>query len=159
MKHFKFSRLFAALLFISVFLFASCQQNVSKGNIYGFWVESGSWGNSYYEISPYEVKNYGDTFDSYSGNSVYVIQFSDTNGTIFIKYTKSMNPDNSYSETAPDVGKWYAINYKDLTINTVKLSGAYKASGKTSCATLDEAIQEFTIDNGYFAAYSSCQKR
>ena len=70
-----------------------------------------------------------------------------------------MNSDSSYSETAPDVGKWYAVSYKNLTSNSVSLSGAYKADGKTSTQTLDEAKKEFTVENGYFDySYSECIK-
>ena len=66
-----------------------------------------------------------------------------------------MNADWSYSETAPDVGKWYAISYKDLGAEKISISGAYKEGGATSCETLDEAVTEFTVDNGYFGFYTS----
>ena len=62
-----------------------------------------------------------------------------------------------YSTTAPDAGKWYAIAFKDLTDKAVKISGAYGA--KSSTATLEEAITEFTVDKGYFAYYSDCAKQ
>ena len=70
-----------------------------------------------------------------------------------------MNSDYSYSETAPDVGKWYAIAFKELTASSVSLSGAYNASGKISAETLEEAISTFTIANGYFDNYSECVKQ
>lgn len=62
-----------------------------------------------------------------------------------------------YSSTAPDVGKWYAIAFKDLTANAVKVSGAYGA--KSSTETLEEAVAEFTVDKGYFSFYSDCAKQ
>ena len=62
-----------------------------------------------------------------------------------------------YSTTAPDVGTWYAISFKDLTATAVKISGAYGT--KSSTATLEEAVTEFTVDKGYFAFYSDCTKQ
>ncbi len=127
----------------------------SDSHLIGKWKDDSY---SYYEISETEFKNYGETFESYEGNSLLIAKTSSNSGYIYIKYTKAMNPDYSYSETAPDVGKWYAIAFKDLTSNSVKLSGAYKKSGKTSTETLEEAIKEFTIENGYFGTFSECRK-
>ena len=121
----------------------------------------GKWTGSYseiFEISETEFKNYGDSYDCYAGNNLLIAKTSGNSGYIYIKYTKAMNPDYSYSETAPDVGKWYAIAFKDLTSDSVKLSGAYKESGKTSTGTLEEAIKEFTVENGYFGTFSECTK-
>ena len=127
----------------------------SDSILIGKWKDNYS---SYYEISETEFKNYGESFDSYAGNSLLIAKTSSDSGYIYIKYTKAMNPDNSYSETAPDVGKWYAIAFKDLTSNSVSISGAYKEGGKTSTVTLEEAINEFTIENGYFGTFSECTK-
>lgn len=122
----------------------------------------GKWTSSYseiFEISETELKNFYKTSEVYQGNSLLIAKTSSDSGYIYIKYTKAMNPDYSYSETAPDVGKWYAIAFKDLTSNSVSLSGAYKkADGKTSTETLEEAINEFTIENGYFGTFSECTK-
>ena len=57
-----------------------------------------------------------------------------------------------------NLGKWYAISYKNLSPTSISISGALKASGKKSTETLEEAIKEFTIENGYFAVYSECTK-
>ena len=62
-----------------------------------------------------------------------------------------------YSSTAPDAGKWYAISFKDLAANAVKISGAYGA--KSSTDTLEEAVAEFTVEKGYFSVYSDCAKQ
>lgn len=64
-----------------------------------------------------------------------------------------------YSETAPDVGKYYAVYYSDLTSSSIKLSAAYPSQSghdATSTETLEEAIAEFTVENGYFTYSSSC---
>lgn len=126
----------------------------SDSHLIGKWKDS----YSYYEISETEFKNHSDSYDCYAGNNLLIAKTSGNSGYIYIKYTKAMNPDCSYSETAPDVGKWYAIAFKDLTSDSVKLSGAYKKSGKTSTETLEEAIKEFTVENGYFAEFSECTK-
>lgn len=116
----------------------------------------GTWtGGSTEWPESYTITN--TTFESkgsYKGNNLVVQKLDSTSGYIYIKYTVAMNADNSYSKTAPDVGKWYAISYKDLGAEKISLSGAYKKGGATSCETLDEAVTEFTVDNGYFAYYS-----
>lgn len=116
----------------------------------------GTWtGGSTEWPESYTITN--TTFESkgsYKGDNLVVQKLDSTSGYIYIKYTVAMNADNSYSETAPDVGKWYAISYKDLGAEKISLSGAYKEGGATSCETLDEAVTEFTVDNGYFAYYS-----
>lgn len=161
-----------ALLFVS-FGFMSCQQEDETEyvnySLTGTWVNSYSGGTSVYKITSSTFDNSGtssyngttSTYDSYAGNNLLVSYTNDeeTAGYIYIKYTRAMNPDYSYSETAPDVGKWYAIAFKELTASSVSLSGAYNASGKTSTETLEEAISTFTIANGYFSYYSECVKQ
>lgn len=161
-----------ALLFVS-FGFMSCQQEDETEyvnySLTGTWVNSYSGGTSVYKITSSTFDNSGtssyngttSTYDAYAGNNLVVSYTNDeeTAGYIYIKYTRAMNPDYSYSETAPDVGKWYAIAFKDLTASSLSLSGAYNASGKTSTETLEEAISTFTIANGYFNNYSECVKQ
>lgn len=161
-----------ALLFVS-FGFMSCQQEDETEyvnySLTGTWVNSYSGGTSVYKITSSTFDNSGtssyngttSTYDSYAGNNLVVSYTNDeeTAGYIYIKYTRAMNPDHSYSETAPDVGKWYAIAFKELTASSISLSGAYNASGKTSTETLEEAISTFTIANGYFTFYSECVKQ
>lgn len=121
----------------------------------GTWtVGSTEWPESY-TITNTTFESKG----SYKGNNLVVQKLDSTSGYIYIKYTVAMNADWSYSETAPDVGKWYAISYKDLGAEKISLSGAYKKDGATSCKTLDEAVTEFTVGNGYFGTYSSCTRQ
>lgn len=161
-----------ALLFVS-FGFMSCQQEDETEyvnySLTGTWVNSYSGGTSVYKITSSTFDNSGtsnyngttSSYNSYAGNNLVVSYTNDeeTSGYIYIKYTRAMNPDYSYSETAPDVGKWYAIAFKNLTSSSLSLSGAYNASGKTSTETLEEAISTFTIANGYFSYYSECVKQ
>lgn len=173
MKSTKFAfrrALFALAAFAVIcFGFTGCQQEDDEDEQTGSVPVSisqapalvGTWTSTYGEIfaiTENSLSNGGSWGDCYAGNELKIIKLSDTAGYIYIKYTRAANPDFTYSETAPDVGKWYAIFYSDLSSNSVKLSGAYKASGKTSMPTLAEAILEFTVANGYFASSSICSK-
>ncbi|WP_288302983.1 hypothetical protein [uncultured Treponema sp.] len=126
----------------------------SDSLLIGTWVNKTDTYTETYKITETMFSN-----GYYEGNNLTVIESSDSSGYIYIKYTKAMNADWSYSENAPDVGKWYAISYKNLTDDTVSISGAYKSGGATSTETLDEAVSEFTIENGYFGTYSDCTRQ
>lgn len=143
--------LMSALVAVS---FTSCKSDDDDASIYGTWVNKTDTYTETYKITETMFSN-----GYYEGNNLTVIESSDSSGYIYIKYTKSMNVDWSYSENAPDVGKWYAISYKNLTDDTVSISGAYKSGGATSTETLDEAVSEFTIENGYFGTYSDCTRQ
>ncbi|MDY4523672.1 MAG: hypothetical protein SPE03_01430 [Treponema sp.] len=159
MFHNKFSRFLAVFITVVSLCTFGCKtqpEEVSYSDIFGKWTDDSG---SIYEITEDSFKNYGEGWSAYEGNSLEIIPNDDgKSGTIFLKYTVSMNSNFSYSETAPDVGKWYALSYKNLTQNSVSLSGAYKADGKTSTETLEKAIEVFTVENGYFASYSECTK-
>ena len=122
----------------------------------------GKWKDSFgsiYEISQTEFSNYSETYNSYAGNNLVISKSTDNSGYIYIQYTRAADENWNYTTDktkAPDVGKWYAISFKELTKSSIKLSGAY--GEKTSTETLEEAITEFTIENGYFANYSACTK-
>lgn len=143
--------LMSALVAVS---FTSCKSDDDDASIYGTWVNKTDTYTETYKITETMFSN-----GYYEGNNLTVIESSDSSGYIYIKYTKSMNADWSYSENAPDVGKWYAISYKNLTDDTISISGAYKYGGATSTETLDEAVSEFTIENGYFGTYSDCTRQ
>ena len=162
MFHNKFSRFLAVFITVVSLCAFGCKtqpEEVFISDLYGKWTSSPE---EVYEISKDYFKTYGTWGNGYEGDSIIIItnENDNTSGTIFFKYTVSMNPDPdySYSNTAPDVGKWYAVSYKNLTKNSVSLSGASKLGGKTSTETLKEAIQEFTVENGYFGTYSECTK-
>ena len=161
MFHNKFSRFLAVFITVVSLCAFGCKTQPEEdfiSDLYGKWTSSFG---EVFEISKDSFKNYGEGWSAYEGNSLEIIPNDDgKSGTIFLKYTVSKNPDpdKSYSNTAPDVGKWYAVSYKNLTKNSVSLSGAYKSDGKTSTETLEEAKEEFTVENGYFASYSECTK-
>ena len=132
----------------------------------------GSWLSTYgetFEIQTNSFRNLMNNSECYTGNNLCIKYTNEaqSEGYIYFKYIKAYKPDYSGSSTdpseAPDVGKWYALSFKNLNTsvnpNTLKISAAYKANGQTSTATLEAAITEFTIENGYFASYSDCTKQ
>ena len=163
-----------ALLFVS-FGFMSCQQedddNGLPNGVYELSENSAlirTWQSSYgeiFKITSTSLSNGGSWGDSYAGNNLVVSYINDeaTSGYIYIKYTRaycSTHSDSTtyiYDEDAADVGKWYAIAFKELTASSVSLSGAYGTVSSTS--TLEDAISTFTIANGYFDNYSECVKQ
>lgn len=154
----------ALLIVVSLsFSLASCKTDNDDDDpilLVGKWQDSS---NFIYEISKNEFSNYGEGFDSYAGNNLVISITSNdfSSGYIYIQYTRAADENWNYTTDktkAPDIGKWYAISYKGLTASSIQISGAYKYDGKTSTETLEEAMAEFTIENGYFAMYSDCVK-
>lgn len=171
----KFSAILIALS-LSIFL-ASCKTESDPKDFLPQGIEElsadspliGKWQDSYgsiYEISQTEFSNYGESYNSYAGNNLVISKSTDDSGYIYIQYTKAYCKQHSnleeskytYDIDAPDVGKWYAISFKELTNSSIQISGAFKKDEKTSTETLEEAVTEFTIENGYFANYSDCTK-
>ncbi len=169
----KTKAVFAVLIVAVSFGFMSCQYETEDDGyslnelllvylntderIYGTW--SGSFPGEAYTITSSTFSSNG----SYAGDNVVISWTSTTSGYIYFKYTRAAKADWTYSSDpaeAPDVGKWYAVSFKNLDAlrNTISLSGAYKAGGVTSTATLEEAKTTFTIANGYFATYSDCTR-
>ena len=141
--------------------------------VFGIWVSPYS---EKYKISSKGFRNYYGDSECYTGNHIAVKELSEDAGYIYFTYTKAIEERYSeptgedadtwtkwsdsywsrYSTTAPDVGKWYAVSYKNLTENSVSFAGA--AGTLSSCDSLAAAIEEFTIENGYFAYYSECTR-
>ncbi len=170
MKNIKFSRLFAAALFVACLALTACknQPEESPKAIEGTWVNAYSGGKSYYKISGSEFDNWnennGTISKSYAGKEVKIVETNSSSGIIYFKFTRAADSNWNYvtdPAQAPDVGKWYAVSYKNLNGKNVKICGAWKQGGQTSCATLEAAKQEFTAGNGYFpeSGYSDCVKQ
>lgn len=105
----------------------------------------------------YDIK--ADRVDDWAGTAVnYSVAIKEifwnkdnTSGIIYGKYTTAP----SYKPIVAN--KYYAIAFKDLTSDTVSISGAYKTDGGVSATdTLAEAKTKFTEANGYFSYYSEC---
>ncbi len=167
--------LLCTLLFVS-FSFMSCQTETDTeyvdNYIYVLPLDSssaliGDWISSYgekYSITSTDYDNYshydssynydaGNWYLYYSTNNLYVYADSDTTGYIYCQFD-----DEDYIGYGATVNQWYAIRYKDLTSSSVSLSQAYKTTGIAGADSLEEAVTEFTVANGYFSSYSECAK-
>ena len=118
----------------------------------------GDWLNLSTIGSQYGEEKYiydGQTFTSVNLYTISVEEISwttDTSGFIYGKYT-----ENAY--TPSNVGKYYAVSFKDLTETTISIAGAYHSEYGSSADSLNDAKANFTIDNGSFSTYSSCAKQ
>ncbi len=179
-RSFAFRRAVLSLFALSVVLFnfASCKTDDDteyvNNYIYVLPLEEdsnliGAWTSSYNEvftITTTSLSNAYGTNVTYEGDNLVVSYTNDdkTAGYIYIKYTRAycsthsdtVNYSYVYDTDSADVGKWYAVAFKDLKKTAVKLSGA--AGTVTSTSTLEEAVKTFTVENGYFADYSECFK-
>ena len=147
MKTKKFGKIHTYSLLV-VFLFIaiiSCNKN-PYNRLLGTWENKQQ---TYTETYIYD----GINFDagSYKMKVKSIIWSSDASGIIYGRYT-----ENTYDSSV--VGKYYAVSFKDLTDTSISISGAYKEKGKIATDSLVEAINEFTINNGYYGNYSSCKK-
>ena len=141
MKHFKFSRLFAAAAVVAMLVLVGCKQPdaTAPDGIIGTWVSS--YGEKYVvsEDSVSEAK-----WMSWVMEIEDVEEVSDSAGVIYGILTKG-------TKFTPE-GTYYAFAYKDLTGNSVKI-----ATGAVSYKTLEEVEEKCTIDK--FSYYSECKKQ
>lgn len=150
MKTKKFSKIYtySLLVVFSFIAIISCNKNPYNDNSRLL----GTWENPKYSGETYIYD--GITFTSsgsYKMKVKSIIWSSDASGIIYGRYT-----ENTYDSSV--VGKYYAVSFKDLTDTSISISGAYKKDGKMAADSLVEAINEFTINNGYYSLYSSCKK-
>ena len=148
MKNLKFSRLFAAMMFVAVLAFAGCKQQPEeeKASIKGTWI---STFNEKYEIKDSNYNNYytaNNEFVLYfSTDNVEIVEATDKTGFVFGKFN-----DADHIGYGASVGQWYGFYYSDLEKDSVKIYQPFKPDGKAGCDTLDEAKTEYTLDNGYY---------
>lgn len=151
-----------AVLFAVVVVSCELPENPhDETSIFGTWV---STYNEYFIISETTLNNKfsdyatGELSDGYALKDLYLHFTNSSSGYIYGVYSRAAEPDFSYSDTAPDVGKWYALYFNNYTGNSMSIAGAGKTGGKTSAENLADAITEFTVENGYFAFFSECAK-
>lgn len=180
MKNFKFSRLFAAALVVACLALTGCKpatQVVTVEKVFvvrpvaaddaivGSWVStykekydiSTSGYNNYYTVYNEETQTYASDFTlSYTTVTPYIYDLGNNSGIIYSKF----NDANKIGYGAT-VGQWYALYYFGLSSNSVKVVQAYKNGGKAGCDSLEAAVKEFTVENGYFptASASVCTKQ
>lgn len=114
----KFS--FLTLLILSVFL-SSCNNSPIQ-NLMKKWQDKDTqYGTNYYLITDYKFESIYKGNTSYSFNIKDIYWINDAEGIIYGQYTKA--------HTNTDVGKYYAVSFKDLTKESISISGAYKGGG------------------------------
>ena len=142
MKNLKFTRLFAAVLFVAALSLTACSNQTEEDSgddiedLVGAWVSSG--GDSYViteDAMVYDDGGWGFGFTA-------TIKDVEDN---YIYYTKAD-------------GKFYVTAYKDLKKTSCKLANAYKEGGLTCADTLKAAKKEFKRKNGYFERYGEYTK-
>ena len=169
MKNLKFSLLFAAIMFVAVLGLTGCKPEPEvaepKTEVAAPKAIEGTWVSEYgekYIISGTDYDNFsnygsadGSFYLYYSTNNVAIVEIDSTSGYVYGQFD-----DAEHIGYGASVGQWYALYYFALTDKSVKLVQAYKSGGKAGCASLDEAKEEYTIDNGYFpqASASACTK-
>ena len=111
-------------------------------------------GYELYTITETHHFTFKGEFSSWGGKIMHVSNFSSTDGVIIIKY----DPDNKQQwinwdtmEDITPVGRdYYGIYFRNLTANSVVLGNTSDQAnnyGPSETATLEEAIQRFTLDN------------
>ncbi len=160
MKNIKFSRLFAAMMFVAVLSFAGCKQQPEETPkaIEGTWVS----GTEKYVISGTDYDNYYGGVLYYSTNNVVIVEEDETSGYVYGQFD-----DAAHLGYNAKLGQWYAFYYFDLTDTSVKISQANNpkgADGKWACDSFEEAKLEFTLENGYMSktglyAYSTLYRQ
>ena len=149
-----------AIFFVS-FSFISCQQEEDPEYVYEYVI-----------VTPYtDSADYG-TLNSNSWESTYgdayafnnaSVTYSDNwgfnwTGTVAGIYGNYIYFKYETVGTALDpslVGKYNAINFKNLTSSSVSMGTAsnYTNKRKACTDTLEEAVKEFTIANGYWSSW------
>lgn len=131
-KKFKFSLLVIAFaMFVGVFV--SCTPQAQSASIIGNW--KSEWDG--YVITEKEITyDDGGYGDGWSGK---IEEIKDP----YIYVSFEQDGKTLYRVTA----------FQNVTDVSANIANAYKAGGKEYCTTLEEAKEEFTIDNGYFGYF------
>ncbi len=172
MKNLKFSRLFAAVMFVACLVLVGCKQPddgsapsavVLPENVRALTNEDGIIGKWTYDNKSWNA--YGDYACNYEPNKietasygvqtcvVYIQEVSDTAGFIYYKFSDDMTGYGPGPEYAPYTvecaGKWCAVAYKNLTADSVQMCDAYKTYDFAD--SLSKAVELYTVENGWFA--------
>lgn len=145
-------KIFSTLLTVLVLAVSCANTNpndpTKETNLQQKW-EYSTYAGSGYNITAQKVDSYytdnGNENISYSISIEEIAWNADnTSGIIYGKYTTAPSYNTGVAN------KYYAIAFKDLTSDTVSISGAYKGDGISATDTLAEAKTTFTEADGYF---------
>ncbi|MCX7786499.1 MAG: hypothetical protein N2442_02235 [Spirochaetes bacterium] len=158
----------AMVLVLVSFLFVAGLQSITSCDLFRVKSEDSLVG--------YWKSGYGDGFeikwDSSSGGYLFK-QYDDANKTVSFAGTIENNPDLTASTGYiviritdggtwyKPVGSYYVVHWKDFTGDTVKEASAYKVGGTNNdgMPTAQQALQEYTVENGYFGYYGEYQRQ
>lgn len=167
MKNIKFSRLFAAMMFVAVLSFAGCKQQPEEeklpenvrllsedDGIVGKWEDNYPSWNSFttydcqIKTDFVELASYNNLHES----TVYIKETAEDEGYIYFQFSQ---PINLWQIGDVDVtGKWGAIAYQKLTQNSVQMCDA-DYTDQQFASTLEECVAKYFKTSGYFAGIST----
>ena len=163
MKNLKFSRLFAAMMFVACLVLVGCKQpddptSPKEVTIYSTWADNVETYNAY---TGYDCKITADYIETASygkhNGPIYVAKTSETSGYIYYQFSQNMTgygPGPDYEPyTVECAGKWCAVAYKNLTADSVQMCDAYKTYDFAE--SLSKAVELYTVDNGWFAGINT----
>lgn len=133
------------IFIIFVFLFMGCQpESDDAGNLDGTWVNISQ---SYETIIKINAENktveYTGSYNATIENSP---NFISTNGVLIIKFTKYGDWGEEPTTEHTNVGRYGALYWVNMGLNSVKLADAYIGWDHAITETLQEAQEMFTID-------------
>ncbi|OEJ16038.1 hypothetical protein BFL38_11315 [Brachyspira hampsonii] len=154
-------------LLMALFLAVSCSKDnvtnpikTKEQMLQQKWINDYGTGYELYNITENSLESAGSYNNSPEtvGYQISIEEISwnsdNTSGIIYGKYTIDNNNNNK------NLGKWYAVSFKNLTDTSISICGASKkledGSYDSSAETLQEAKTKFTEANGYFGYYSAC---
>ncbi len=151
--------LFFSVVFI-IILLAGCEEPAKKNekkdspSLSGYFKSSQGDGFEIQSGSPSMFYQYDDASKtvSFAGEAVDNSDLTGSDGFITVKITNS----GTWGKTA---GEYLVVRWKNFTGNAVSESTPYKADGKSTMPTIDQAENEFTIGNGYYAIFGDYIKQ
>ena len=160
MKNIKFSRLFAAMMFVACLVLTGCKpaKDPTAATIYGKWTyENNNW-NTYgdYACNIASDKIETSSYGAHNG-AIELVTLTADSGYIYYQFEKDITGyDSSYKPfTVNAKGKWCAVAYKNLTDDSVNMCDAYKTYD--FAASLEEAKTLYTVENGWFSALNTTE--
>ncbi len=169
MKYLKFSRLFAAIMFVACLVLVGCKPQTEEvtvekvivvrqlsadDGIAGKWTYTDKSWNAYGDYACNYVSNKIETASyGIQTGTVYIQEVSETSGFIYYKFSDDITGYDAAANYAPYTvecaGKWCAVAYKNLTADSVQMCDAYKTYDFAE--SLSKAVELYTVDNGWFA--------
>jgi hypothetical protein len=142
--------LVAGLLVFSFQLSGCAKEPEESASLDGYWLSGGAYADGF-EISGKNFLQYSDANKtvSFAGTIENDPDLSADAGIIIIKIT-----DDGAWDTMT-VGSYYGISWKNLSDDGVSESSAFKTDGNKNAGlpTLDEAKNEYTVENLYYGFY------